>query len=174
VQVAVLRAGLHLGLSAALLHGAPVEEVAVDQRGLFAAATTSEALHAAARSVAKALADAQPAVLHPLMPFEVLVPADNLGSVLGDLQQRRSEIQATDLQDGNAMIRWQVALPDGAGELARLTHGPAQPDSVLPSVQDAMRALRPRLIAPIPSPGERPPDNVAAASSWLGICAAPR
>ena len=131
-QVSALRDGLYLGLAAGPLHGAPVEDIAValDQAELFGAATTTEALQAAAaRGVAKAIADAQPTALHPLMQVEVLVPEDNLGSVLGDLQQRRGEIQSTEMQDGNAAIRCRVALEALLGyttDLRSLTQGRGQ------------------------------------------------
>jgi elongation factor G len=128
-QLAGLRDGLHLGLSAGPVYGAPVEDVAVDleQVELFGAATTVEALNAAAaRCVAKALVAAQPASLHPVMQVEVVVPEDNLGSVLGDLQQRRGEIQSSSIQDGSAVIRCQVALEALLGyttDLRSLTQG---------------------------------------------------
>jgi len=131
-QLVALRAGLHLGLAAGPLHGAPVEDsaIALDQVELFGAATTTEALRAAAaRGVAKALADARPVALHPLMQVEVLVPEDNLGSVLGDLQQRRGEIQATNMRDGNVAVRCQVALEALLGYttvLRSLTQGRGQ------------------------------------------------
>ena len=129
LQVAALREGLHLGLSAGPEYGAPVEDVAVDLRQveLFGAATTIEALSAAAaRCVAKAMAAAQPVALHPVMQVEVVVPEDNLGSVLGDLQQRRGVIQSTSMQEGGAVIRCEVALEALLGyttDLRSLTQG---------------------------------------------------
>ena len=67
------------------------------------------------------------------MRVEVIVPDDNLGSVLGDLQQRRALIQATatasDSRDGTASINCEVALESLLGyttELRSLTQGRGQ------------------------------------------------
>ncbi|KAA6187380.1 GTP-binding protein [Thiohalocapsa marina] len=131
-QVSCLREGLHLGLSAGPQHGAALEDVAVALEAveLFGAASTAESLSAvAARALAKALADAQPAVLRPVMAVEILVPEDNLGTVLGDLQQRRGEIQSTNIRDGNASIRGEVGLQALLGyttDLRSLTQGRGQ------------------------------------------------
>jgi elongation factor G len=63
------------------------------------------------------------------MRVEVVVPDENLGAVLGDLQQRQALIQATDSTDGNAVIACEVALARLLGyatELRSLTHGRGQ------------------------------------------------
>jgi translation elongation factor EF-G len=56
----------------------------------------------------------------------VVVPDENIGTVLGDLQQLQALIQAT---DGNAVIACEVALARllrYATELRSLTHGRGQ------------------------------------------------
>jgi elongation factor G len=147
-QVAVLRAGLHLGLAAGPLHGAPVEDVAValDQLELFAAATTSEALHAAAaRGLAKALADAAAS-------GAASVDAGRGAGAGGQSRQRPWRSAAAPRRNPghrSARRQRQDPLPGGAGGLARLYHGPAiryrlnfrrQPDPGPRSVHDAVRA----------------------------------
>jgi elongation factor G len=72
---------------------------------------------------------AQPAALRPVMLVEVIVPEDNLGSVLGDLQQRRALIQATDIRDRIANISCTAALEALLGyttDLRSLTQGRGQ------------------------------------------------
>jgi len=128
--------GLGLGLATGPQFGAPVEDVAMTltEAELFGQASSADALAAAAaRAVGKALADAAPAALRPVMRVEVIVPDDNLGSVLGDLQQRRALIQATatasDSRDGTASITCEVALESLLGyttELRSLTQGRGQ------------------------------------------------
>jgi len=131
-QRQALEAGASVALAAGPLHGAPIEDCAIvlTEVELFGAASTLEALQAAAaRAVGKALGAAGPVALHPLMRVEVLVPEDNLGSVLGDLQQRRAAIQATGTRDGTANILAEVALATLLGyttDLRSLTQGRGQ------------------------------------------------
>lgn len=131
-QLEALRTGAAAAISAGPLHGAPVEDigVSVTEAELFGAGSTPEALYAAAaRALAKALAAAGPAALHPVMRVEVVVPEDNLGSVLGDLQQRRAQIQATKTRDDTASIACEVALEPLLGyttDLRSLTQGRGQ------------------------------------------------
>lgn len=127
-----LRRGLTQGLAAGPLQAAPVEDVAVSVAGveLFGAQSTPDALAAAAaRALGKALAAAAPCVLQPVMRVDVVVPEDNLGTVLGDLQQRQAVIQSTDTSDGTAAVVCEAALAKLLGyatELRSLTHGRGQ------------------------------------------------
>jgi elongation factor G len=131
-QLEALRWGLTQGLAAGPLHGAAVEDVAVTvtQVELFGPQSTPDALAAAAaRALAKALTQADPCTLAPVMRVEVVVPDENLGIVLGDLQQRQAAIQSTDTSDGNAVIACEVALARLLGyatELRSLTQGRGQ------------------------------------------------
>ena len=135
-QRQALKEGLTAGLAAGVLQGAPVDDVdvALAEVELFGAQSTLEALRAAAtRALSKAMADAQPLALHPVMRVDVVVPEANLGTVLGDLQQRRAAIQATstdqDSADGSASISCEVALESLLGyttELRSLTQGRGQ------------------------------------------------
>ncbi|WP_058557700.1 translation factor GTPase family protein [Thiohalocapsa sp. ML1] len=127
-----LRQGLGQALAAGPLQAAPVEDVEVrlTQVELFGAQSPPDALAAAAaRTLGKALAEAHPCTLEPVMRVEVVVPDENLGTVLGDLQQRQAAIQATDSADGSAVIACEVALARLLGyatELRSLTHGRGQ------------------------------------------------
>ncbi|MBK5971118.1 Elongation factor G [Thiorhodovibrio litoralis] len=135
-QRRALREGLQLSLSSGPLQGAPVEDVAirVHRVDLFGQASTPEALGAAAaRALRKGLSAAAPVVLHPLMRVDLVVPEDNLGHVLGDLQARHAVIRATVLSDGGgereARVQCAVALESLLGyatELRSLTQGRGQ------------------------------------------------
>jgi elongation factor G len=135
-QQQALAEGLGAGLLSGPLQGAPVDDVAVTltEVELFGPQSTPDALQAAAaRALAKALAAAQPVALRPVMQVDVVVPEANLGAVLGDLQQRRATIQATETNrdgpDDSARIRCEVALEALLGyttELRSLTQGRGQ------------------------------------------------
>ncbi len=81
------------------MRGANLEDIAVEITAieLFGQGSTPEALTAAAsRALHKAVDQAKPALQHPLMTVEVVVPEGNLGAVLGDLQSRRALIRDTE------------------------------------------------------------------------------
>jgi elongation factor G len=59
----------------------------------------------------------------------VVVPEENLGAVLGDLQSRQATIRDTDLDGDTATIRCDAALDKLLGystDLRSLTHGRGQ------------------------------------------------
>ena len=112
-QAAAVEAGVHQGLAAGPLQGTPLEDIDVQVREveLFGQASTPDALSAAAaRAVSKAVAAAAPALLHPVMAVEVVVPEGNLGGVLGDLQSRHAMIRDTRAEGGSVTIECEVAL----------------------------------------------------------------
>jgi elongation factor G len=127
-----LRRGLSQALAAGPEQGAPVEDVTVSlvQVELFGPQSTPDALAAAAaRALAKAFVAASPCVLQPVMRVDVVVPENNLGAVLGDLQQRQAVIQATDTSEGTAAVACEVALAQLLGyatDLRSLTQGRGQ------------------------------------------------
>ena len=131
-QREALRQGLAQALAAGPEHGAPVEdlEVRLTQVELFGQQSPPDALAAAAaRALGKALVQAGPCALEPVMRVEVVVPDENLGAVLGDLQQRQAAIQATDTSDGDSVVACEVALARLLGyatELRSLTQGRGQ------------------------------------------------
>jgi elongation factor G len=112
-QALALEAGIRQGLNAGPLQGMPLEdiEVRIAEVELFGQASTPDALRAAAaKAVAKAVAGADPAPLRPVMAAEVVVPEENLGSVLGDLLSRHALIRDTRTEGGNVSIECEVAL----------------------------------------------------------------
>ncbi len=131
-QEQALRQGLAQGLAAGPLQAAPVEDVraVLERVELFGQQSSPDALAAAAaRALGKALAEAEPCRLEPVMRVELVVPDDNLGAVLGDLQQRQARILGTDSVDGAATIGCEVPLKRLLGyatELRSLTQGRGQ------------------------------------------------
>jgi elongation factor G len=131
-QAAAVRAGLHAALEAGPLLGTPVEDVAarILRVEVFGAASTPEALRAAAaRAIHKALEEASPAPLKPLMALEVVAPEENLGAVLGDLQSRHALIRATRAEGDRITIDCEVALEKVLGyttDLRSQTQGRGQ------------------------------------------------
>jgi len=105
-------------------------EISVEELELFGQASRPEAVRAAVSLAArKALSNAGGVVLRPIMRAEVVVPEENLGAVLGDLQSRQATIRDTDLDGDTATIRCDAALDKLLGystDLRSLTHGRGQ------------------------------------------------
>jgi elongation factor G len=113
VQLDALGQGVRRGLAAGPLQGAPLEDVEVQviEVELFGPASTPDALAAAAaRALDQALRAASPVLLRPVMACEVVVPQDNLGVVLGDLQARHALIRASEVRGADVTIDCEVPL----------------------------------------------------------------
>jgi len=131
-QSAALDEGIRYALSSGPEEGVPLEdlEARLEQVELFGPASSPDALRAAASQAAlRALRSAGSLLLRPIMAVEVVVPHDNLGTVLGDLQSRHALIRDTDSQGENAVIDCEVALDRLLGyttELRSMTQGRGQ------------------------------------------------
>jgi elongation factor G len=131
-HVQAIRESIDTTLTSGPLQGAQVLDVAVsvEEVELFGAGSTPAATAAAVgKALRKALENARPALMTPVMRLEVVVPESNLGAVLGDLQARRALIQATEIQDDLATIRAEAALEPLLGyatTLRGLTQGRGQ------------------------------------------------
>jgi len=131
-QAAAVKRGLRAALEAGPLLGTPVEDVAarILRVEVFGAASTPEALQAAAavpyRLIEVDAVHGDPAAL---MAMEVVVPAENLGTVLGDLQSRLASIRATRGEGDRVTIECEVALEKVLGyttDLRSQTQGRGQ------------------------------------------------
>lgn len=124
--------GLKFSLGGGPLEGAPLQDllVEIEQIEIFGSASTPAALSAAvSRALAKALQNAAPALLQPIMAAEVVVPEANLGAVLGDLQSRQAIIRDTRHGRDDAAISCEVALAELLGyttHLRSMTQGRGQ------------------------------------------------
>jgi len=131
-QRQALEQGVRFSLGGGPLEGAALQdlETRVMEVELFGGASTPEALNAAvSRSVHKALVDAGPSLLQPIMSAEVVVPEENMGTILGDLQARHAVIRDTSRSLGMATISCEVALAELLGYttiLRSMTQGRGQ------------------------------------------------
>lgn len=131
-QQEALEQGIRFALAGGPLEGAQLQDLEIRLREveLFGSHSTPEALTSAtARALRKALADAAPALLQPIMKVEVSVPEENLGAVLGDLQSRHALIQDTERGMESATIHCEAALASLLGyttELRSMTQGRGQ------------------------------------------------
>lgn len=66
-----------------------------------------------ARQVFKmAVKEAGPAMLEPIMKAKVIVPEENMGDILGDLNTRRARVQGMDTKGGRSVVSAQVPLAE--------------------------------------------------------------
>jgi elongation factor G len=98
--------GLESVLGSGVLAGFPVVDLKVTLiDGAYHDVDSSAlAFEIAARAALKeALREAAPILLEPIMKVEVVTPEDYTGSVIGDLNSRRGQIQGQDMR-GNAVV----------------------------------------------------------------------
>ena len=105
-------------------------EIQVDEVELFGQASLPQAVRVAVGEAArKAIRRAGGLLLRPIMDTEVVVPAEDLGAVLGDLQARHALIRDTRTADDSATILCDCALDRLLGyitDLRSMTHGRGQ------------------------------------------------
>ena len=93
-QLKAVTDGANDATSGGPIEGSPLEDVAITLNKVktFGSASSPQALRiAAATAVRNALAKAGGKVMQPLMKVEVVVPDENTGGVLGDLQSRGAD-----------------------------------------------------------------------------------
>lgn len=121
--------GLHEAMHNGVLAGYPVTDIEVQLLdGSHHPVDSSELAFqiAASQALKKALAQAQPVMLEPIMKVEITVPEDYLGDVLGDFTGRRGRIMGTDREDHLHIVRGIAPLSDMFGyttALRSLTQG---------------------------------------------------
>ena len=116
---AAVEASVRESLSGGVLAGYPIVDIAVALTdATFDEAMASEpAFHrATAMAFTKALHEARPILLEPIMRVEVVAPEENTGDVIGDLSARRGEIQGmAPLPGGMQAIRGHAPLSEMFG-----------------------------------------------------------
>ena len=74
----------------------------------------------------KAMEQAKPTILEPIMAVEITVPDEFAGSIMGDLNSRRGRIQGMDNKSGNTVVKAEVPMAEmltyGA-DLTSMTQG---------------------------------------------------
>ncbi|HLJ86318.1 MAG TPA: elongation factor G [Candidatus Angelobacter sp.] len=66
----------------------------------------------------KAMEQAKPTLLEPVMKVEITIPDEFAGSIMGDLNSRRGRIQGTDNKAGKTVVKAEVPMAE------MLTYGP--------------------------------------------------
>ncbi|MGB3915209.1 MAG: elongation factor G [Dethiobacteria bacterium] len=121
--------GLNEAMHNGVLAGYPVTDVVVKLvDGSYHPVDSSELAFqiAASQALKKALVQAPPVMLEPIMKVEITVPEDYLGDVLGDFTGRRGRIMGTDRKGHLHIIRGIAPLSDMFGyttSLRSLTQG---------------------------------------------------
>ena len=132
LQQEAVRGGATDATWAGPLEGARITdiEIQVDEVELFGQASLPQAVRVAVGEAArKAIRRAGGLLLRPIMDTEVVVPAEDLGAVLGDLQARHALIRDTRTADDSATILCDCALDRLLGyitDLRSMTHGRGQ------------------------------------------------
>jgi elongation factor G len=96
--------------------------------GTYHAVDSSEMAFKIAGSMAikKAVADAKPVILEPIMQVQVTMPEESMGTVIGDLNSRRGKVQGMDSQGGNQKVSATVPMAEMltyANQLHSMTAG---------------------------------------------------
>ena len=113
-----------------VIAGYPIVDLKVKlYDGSYHTVDSSEMAFKIAGSMAlkKAIQDAKPVLLEPIMKVEVITPDDTLGSVIGDLNSKRGRVQGVEPQaGGNQKITSLVPMSEMltyANQLHSLTSG---------------------------------------------------
>lgn len=114
-----------------VIAGYPVVDIEAEcYDGSYHSVDSSDVAFQVAGSMAfkKAVKDAAPVLLEPIMKVEITTPEDFMGDIMGDLNQRRGKIQGMDSQGSKTVIR--ALVPEAelykyATTLRSMSHGRA-------------------------------------------------
>ncbi|NLW06750.1 MAG: elongation factor G [Clostridia bacterium] len=107
--------GIREAMQEGILAGYPVTNIKVNLAdGSYHTVDSSEMAFkiAAALAFRKALEQAKPVLLEPIMNVEITVPEQFMGDIMGDLNSRRGRILGMEAQGKNQIIRAQVPLAE--------------------------------------------------------------
>ena len=116
-------AGVKDAMTSGVLAGFPVVDVQVALNdGKFHDVDSSDMAFKIAGTMAfkEAARRAGPALLEPIMAVEVVTPDDYLGSVVGDLNSRRGQVQGTEQRGHNQVVNALVPLSEMFGYVGDL------------------------------------------------------
>jgi elongation factor G len=116
-------AGVKDAMTSGVLAGFPMVDVKVSlQDGKYHDVDSSDMAFKIAGTMAfkEACRKAGPALLEPIMAVEVVTPDDYLGSVVGDLNSRRGQVQGTEQRGQNQVIKALVPLSEMFGYVGDL------------------------------------------------------
>ncbi|OYN89033.1 elongation factor G [Parenemella sanctibonifatiensis] len=147
--------GIQEAMQFGVLAGYPVEDIKVTLLdGAYHDVDSSElAFKIAGIAVFKEAArKASPAILEPLMRVEVTTPDDHLGTVIGDLNSRRGQMQGTRAEHGNQVITALVPLSEMfgyVGDLRSKTSGQASYSMEFDSYGECPQSVADEVIAKV-------------------------
>ncbi|MFH1624536.1 MAG: elongation factor G [Pseudomonadota bacterium] len=107
--------GVVEAMNEGVLAGYPVVDVRVSLVfGSFHSVDSSEMAFKIAGSMAfkKATLEADPVLLEPIMNMEVVVPDENMGDVIGDLNSRRGKVLGVEGRNNSQIVKAQVPLAE--------------------------------------------------------------
>ncbi|MCD5390302.1 elongation factor G [candidate division NPL-UPA2 bacterium] len=107
--------GVKEAMQKGILAGYPVTDVRVTlYDGTFHEVDSSDLAFHIAGSLAfkKAVSEAKPVLLEPIIEVEVIVPDEYLGDITGDLNSRRGRIMGIEVRGGRQFIKAQVPLAE--------------------------------------------------------------
>ncbi len=153
-------AGIQEAMQFGVLAGYPVEDIKVTLTdGAYHDVDSSELAFKIAGSMVfkEAARKAQPTLLEPLMAVEVTTPEDFLGTVIGDLNTRRGQVQSMDEQHGNRVVRALVPLAEMfgyVGDLRSKTSGQATYTMEFHSYGEVPKSISDEVVASARGTGE--------------------
>jgi elongation factor G len=68
----------------------------------------------------KAIPQAKPVILEPIMKIEIVTPEENMGDIIGDLNRRRGQVEGMDDRNGAKVIKAKVPLSEMFGYVTTL------------------------------------------------------
>ncbi|SDS97374.1 elongation factor G [Microlunatus soli] len=146
-------AGIQEAMQFGVLAGFPVEDIKVTLTdGAYHDVDSSELAFKIAGSMIfkEAARRADPAILEPMMRVEVTTPEDYLGTVIGDLNARRGQVQSMDDEHGNKVVVALVPLSEMfgyVGDLRSKTSGQASYSMEFDSYAETPRNISDEIVA---------------------------
>ena len=146
-------AGIQGAMQAGVLAGYPVVDVKVTlYDGSYHEVDSSEMAFKIAGSIAfkEACRKASPVLLEPIMKVDVIAPDDYLGTVIGDLNSRRGQIQGQESRPGATQIDALVPLANMFGyatDLRSSTQGRGQYSMEPHSYVEIPKSIADKIIA---------------------------
>ena len=107
--------GLIEAMKEGVVAGYPVVDIRISlYDGSFHAVDSSEMAFKIAASMGfkKAMQQAKPVLLEPVMKMEIIIPEEFLGAVIGDLNSRRGKVQSMDTKRKNQIIKALVPMSE--------------------------------------------------------------
>lgn len=107
--------GIQQVLESGAIAGFPLQDLQVAvYDGKFHAVDSKEIAFVSAgkKAFIEAVKKAKPTVLEPIVQLEVTVPADNVGTISGDLATKRGRIMGTDVRGAMMVIKAEVPLSE--------------------------------------------------------------